>query len=342
MPFALPPDEVLEPLLASPGAYVLAFVLGTLFGSFANVCIYRWPPTDEFPDGRSVVMPPSHCFGCKQPVRWYDNVPLLSYLWLRGRCRFCQAEFSPRYLLVEAATGVLFVAVYAFAVDAFWFQPVGLRVMRFAILAAFVFVLVVITFIDLDHKLILDKVTLPAIPIFYGLGLLLPERGWSDGLIGAAVGYGVVRLIADGYYFLTRREGLGYGDGKLLALVGALFGWEAVLMSLFVGSLFGSVIGVAVIVVLRRRQPAAPEGVAGAAEGGAHPPASDQADIPATAAGAGADDAAEHAPDGEADEGLPALRHAELPFGPFLAMGALVYVFVQPWLRFGLVGLFGP
>jgi leader peptidase (prepilin peptidase) / N-methyltransferase len=316
MPFALPPDEVLEPILASPGAYVFAFVLGTLFGSFANVCIYRWPPTDEFPEGRSVVKPDSHCFACGKPVRWYDNVPLLSYLWLRGRCRDCKAEFSPRYLLVEAATGVLFAAVYAFAVEgAFWYQPVGLRVMRFAILAAFAFVLVVITFIDLDHKLILDKVTLPAIPIFYGLGLLLPERTWSEGLIGAAVGYGVVRLIADGYYFLTRREGLGYGDGKLLALVGALFGWQAVLMSLFVGSLLGSIIGVAVILAMRR----------------AHPPPSEQGDTPP-----------DGLVDGEADSGVPPLRHAELPFGPFLAMGALVYLFVQPWLRIGLVGLIGP
>ena len=107
----------------------------------------------------------------------------------------------------------------------------SVRWLRFFILAAFFFVLVVITFIDLDHKLILDKITYPSIPIFYGLGLLLPGDDWKAGLVGAVVGYGVVRLIADGYYFLTRREGMGYGDGKLLALVGAFLGWRAVVVS---------------------------------------------------------------------------------------------------------------
>src|SRR5690606_12769662 len=141
----------------STGAHALAFVLGTLFGSFANVCIHRWPPTDENPAGLSVVRPGSRCGSCATPIRWYDNVPILSYLALRGRCRDCKARFSPRYLLVEAAMGMLFLAVYHFAVAvAFPFEPLSLRVLRFVILAAFVFVLVVIAFIDLDHKLILD------------------------------------------------------------------------------------------------------------------------------------------------------------------------------------------
>src|SRR5688572_29348481 len=207
----------LEPLARGPWTYVFVFVFGTLWGSFANVCIYRWPPSEQHPKGRSVVAPGSHCFACGAPVRWYDNVPLLSFLWLRGRCRDCGAEFSARYLLVEAATGMLFAVAWYAAIDvgALW-EPFPVRLIRFAVMAAFCFVLVVITFIDLDHQLILDKVTYPAIPIFYGLGLLLPDRHWKDGLIGAAVGYGIVRLVSDGYYFLTRREGLGYGDGKLL------------------------------------------------------------------------------------------------------------------------------
>jgi leader peptidase (prepilin peptidase) / N-methyltransferase len=311
----VPPDAVLEPLVLSPAAYLFVFVLGTLFGSFANVCIYRWPPTDEHPRGRSVVRPGSHCGVCAAPVRWYDNLPILSYLWLRGRCRDCHTGFSARYLLVEVATGMLFVAVFYLAVGlAYIDQPLSVRLLRFVILAAFVFVLVVITFIDLDHKLILDRITYPAIPAFYGLGVLLPERGWTEGLIGAAVGYGVVRLISDGYYLLTRREGLGYGDGKLLAIVGALFGWKAVLVSLFFGSLLGSVIGIAALVYARsrNRQPL---------------------------------EAGEPEPDpeheGEEDVDLP-LRHVELPFGPFLAMGALTYMFVEPWLEVGFRGLLGP
>src|SRR3954470_22368418 len=89
-------------------AYVFAVVFGLLWGSFANVCIYRWPPSEEFPKGRSIVKPGSHCFACKTPIKWYDNVPLLAWLWLRGQCRSCHAKFSPRYLIVEAITGALF------------------------------------------------------------------------------------------------------------------------------------------------------------------------------------------------------------------------------------------
>lgn len=318
----MPPDAVLEPLVSSPAAYLFVFVLGTLFGSFANVCIYRMPPTDEHPGGRSVVRPGSHCGACATPVRWYDNVPILSYLWLRGRCRDCATSFSPRYLLVEAATAMLFVAVYHLAVGlAFMDQPLSLRMLRFVILAAFVFVLVVITFIDLDHKLILDRITYPAIPAFYGLGVLLPERGWSEGLIGAAVGYGVVRLISDGYYLLTRREGLGYGDGKLLAIVGALLGWKAVLVSLFFGSCLGSVIGIGALLYVRSRGAPEPE-TAAAGEAGPDEHAGDP----------------EHA--GEHDR--PPLRHVELPFGPFLAMGAIAYIFVEPWLEVGFRNLLSP
>jgi leader peptidase (prepilin peptidase)/N-methyltransferase len=308
----------LEPMIGGPGAHVLAVVLGALFGSFANVCIYRLPPSDEFPDGRSVALPASHCPACKAPIAWYDNVPILSYLWLRGRCRRCRAEFSPRYLLVEAATALLFGAAYHFHLvlmaDA---GPLGVRLTRFAIAAAFVFVLVVITFIDLDHKLILDKVTYPAIPLFYLAGLALPERGWADGLIGALVGYGVIRAVSDGYFLLTGRRGLGYGDGKLLAIVGAWLGWHAVVVALFLGSLIGTVVTLAVLAI----------GGRGALAG---PPATD------TDSG----DSGDRAVPADAAEGEaaapPSIRHVEIPFGPFLAAGALGYMFVEPTLRVGL------
>lgn len=246
--------EAYEAFASSPAALVAAFLLGTLWGSFANVCIYRWPPTDEHPKGRSVVMPGSHCGACGKPVRWYDNVPILSWLWLRGRCRDCKTQFSARYLLVEALTGVLFAVMWWYAVQlgAHLEHDLGARAVRFFCYAVLVVVLVVITFIDLDHKLILDRVTFPAIPAFYVLGLLLPEQRWYDGLIGAALGYGVVRLIADGYWYLTKREGMGYGDGKLLAVIGAMFGWQGVVMSLFGGAVLGSVIGVAALALTRK------------------------------------------------------------------------------------------
>jgi leader peptidase (prepilin peptidase) / N-methyltransferase len=289
----------LERMSTTVGAYVFVVVLGLLWGSFANVCIYRMPPTDEFPKGRSVVRPGSHCPACKAPVKWYDNVPILAWLWLRGRCRACRAPFSARYLIVEALTGALFGVAWWFAVAAgvWWDEPIDLRLLRFAISAAFCFVMVVITFIDLDHKLILNKVTIPAIVAFYLLGLWLPERTWYDGLIGIAVGYGVPWLVGELYYRLRGTEGLGLGDGMLLAVVGALLGWKGVVVALFGGSVLGTVIGLGALLVARRREPAEPSSTE------------------------------------EGDDAAPSLMRTELPFGPFLAMAAIFYLFAEHWLQ---------
>jgi leader peptidase (prepilin peptidase)/N-methyltransferase len=324
--------QALEPMIAGPGGHVVAIVLGALFGSFANVCIYRLPPTDEFPDGRSVALPASHCPACKAPIAWYDNVPILSYLWLRGRCRRCAAGFSPRYLLVEGATALLFGAVFHYHLvvmaDA---GPLEVRLIRCAIAAAFAFVLVVITFIDLDHKLILDKITYPAIPLFYLAGLALPERRWTDGLIGALVGYLVIRGVSDGYFLLTGRRGLGYGDGKLLAIVGAWLGWHAVVVALFLGSLIGTVVTLGILAIGGRGAlGAAP--VEPASEPGLEPPGATSTDSDPTSAG---DAAGAPAPASE-DDAPASIRHVEIPFGPFLAAGALGYMFVEPALRVGL------
>lgn len=321
-------DE-LEPVAATPTAYAFAAALGLLWGSFANVCIYRWPPTDEFPDGRSVVRPGSHCQACRAPIRWYDNVPLLSWLWLRGRCRACKAPFSPRYLIVEALTGLLFgLAWWATTADVpaelrglFHAEPFDVRLIRFAIYAAFSLVMVVIAFIDLDHKLILNKVTVPSIVAFYALGLLLPERAWWDGLVGIAVGYGVPWAIGEAYYRLTGREGLGLGDGMLLALIGALLGWKGVLASLFGGSVIGSVIGVAALVIARRRARAASPGEVAPET---TPPVGDRRDD---------DEAGEDGEDDAAKDDAPSLRYAEVPFGPFLAMAAVFYLLAEPWIQ---------
>jgi leader peptidase (prepilin peptidase)/N-methyltransferase len=243
-----PPIDPLEVLVQSPAGAVFAFVLGALFGSFANVCIER------IPRGMSVVRPPSHCFSCGAQVAWYDNLPIFSYVLLRGRCRRCGSTYSPRYLLIEAATGALFAAVWIAGVQLqhAW-DPPPHRLARFAAHALFVFVMVVVAMIDLDHKRIPDKITYPGIPMFLGLGLLLRDQPAWESIVGVVVGYGVVRAIADGYYFLTKREGMGYGDGKLLAMIGGLLGFRAVLFSLFGGSLLGSVIGVSVIAWRRRR-----------------------------------------------------------------------------------------
>jgi leader peptidase (prepilin peptidase) / N-methyltransferase len=269
----------LAALATSTGACVLAIVLGLLWGSFANVCIYRWPPTDEFPEGRSVVKPGSHCFACQAPVRWYDNIPLLSYVFLRGKCRACKAEFSPRYLLVEAITGALFGVTWWFTLGTGgMFDTFDLRLIRFVIYAAFVWVMVVITFIDADHKLILNKVTIPAMVLFYVASLVL-RLPWWHGLVGIAIGYGVPWLIGEIYFRIRKREGLGLGDGMLLAVIGALMGWKGVAFSLFGGSMMGSVIGI--VVLMRAKQK---------------------------------------------------LMQSELPFGPFLAAAAVLYLFAEPFI----------
>ncbi len=236
----------LQPLVNTPGAYAFAVLLGLLWGSFGNVCIYRWP------QGKSVVHPPSHCSSCKTPIRWYDNLPLVSWLLLRGKCRACGATFSGRYLIVELLTGVLFGVAYWFAVGGgAHAESLDHQLIRFGIYAAFSFVMVVVTFIDLDHKLILDKLTLPSIPIFYALTFLLPERHWTEGLVGAVVGYGLPWTIGEVYWLVTGREGLGLGDSKLLAVIGALLGTRGVVASLFGGAVVGAVVG---IVVLMRGQ----------------------------------------------------------------------------------------
>jgi leader peptidase (prepilin peptidase)/N-methyltransferase len=202
-------------------------------------------------------------------------------------------------LLVEAVTGALFGVAWWFTLGTGgMYDPPEIRLLRFVITAAFVFVMVVITFIDLDHKLILNKVTVPSIVIFYGASLLLPGHAWWEGLVGIAVGYGVPWLIGEIYFRVTGREGLGLGDGMLLALVGALLGWRGVVVALFGGSVIGSVIGITALLAARR-------------EGG--------------------DEAAPDA-DAEASD-APSLMKTELPFGPYLAMAAVFYLFAEPWIR---------
>jgi leader peptidase (prepilin peptidase) / N-methyltransferase len=316
-----------EPWSTHVAAYAFAVLLGALWGSFANVCIYRMPPTDEFPRGRSVVTPGSHCGRCGAPVRWYDNVPMLSYLWLRGRCRDCGAAFSARYLLVEAVTAALFGVAWWATVDASsLFEPFELRLLRFGVYAAFVLVMVIITFIDLDHQLILDRVTYPSIALFYGAGLLL-GRHWSEGLAGAALGYGLVWSIAEAYYWLRGRhtgaEGMGLGDGKLLAVIGALLGWQGVVVALFGGATVGSVLGVAALLVGRRA-------AADDDNDAAAPVSADGA------GGAGADAGTHAAGDGAAARSL---AQTEIPFGPYLALAAMFYLFAEPWIRINVVWL---
>jgi leader peptidase (prepilin peptidase)/N-methyltransferase len=207
--------------------WTLAFVLGACIGSFLNVCIYRLP-ADE-----SVVHPRSRCPRCGTLIAWYDNLPLVSWALLRARCRGCSTPISARYPLVEALTGGLAIL----AVARFGLEP--LTIALFVFTAA----LVLITFIDIDHRFIPDEVSLPGIVVGLGVSLLPGGIGLWNAALGALVGGGILFLVAWGYERMTGREGMGYGDVKLLAMIGAFLGWQAIPAVIVVASLTGSVAG---------------------------------------------------------------------------------------------------
>lgn len=210
-----------------------AFVLGTCIGSFLNVCIYR------IPVGESIVSPPSRCPRCGTPIRWYQNIPLLSWLFLAGKCATCRNKISVRYPLVEALTGCLYLAVvYYWGLG--WVTPV---------FWVFVSLLVVVTFVDLDHQIIPDVISLPGIVLGFICSFMIPWLSWTDSLFGILLGGGSLFLVAAGYEFLTKKEGMGGGDIKLLAMLGAFLGWQAVLPIVFLSSLLGTLVGVPLVLV---------------------------------------------------------------------------------------------
>lgn len=215
-------------------AIVVAGLFGLLVGSFLNVVIYR------LPRGKSVVWPASACGSCGRELRWFENVPVLSWVVLGAKCARCKAPISVQYPLVELTTAVLFVLVT-------WLTPVG------PLLAArllFVCALVVLFGIDLEHQLLPNVITLPGVVVGVIFSLVNPP-GLRDSLIGVVLGGGVLYAIAAGYYVWRREEGLGMGDVKMLAMIGAFLGWQAVLLTLVLSSISGAVIGVAMMALQR-------------------------------------------------------------------------------------------
>ena len=239
-------DGPLALLVLPPWGWVLAGLLGALWGSFFNVAIHRLGLYE------SVVRPRSRCPRCSTPVAWYDNLPVISWMLLAGKCRHCRLPISPRYPIVEALATLLALGVYArfvLAGDA----PVALLAARFLVYFAFVGTLLVVAGVDLDHKIIPDAVTYPAIPAFFVAGILLRDVAPLDLLIGMVAGYGVVAVTAELAWWILRREGMGYGDAKLLALVGALLGWRAVLFTFLLAPFFGLLIVVPVLIARRKQ-----------------------------------------------------------------------------------------
>lgn len=250
---------------------ICLFILGLCIGSFLNVCIYR------LPNEVSIVRPRSKCPQCNHLIPFYDNIPVLSYLLLRGKCRHCNTGISIRYPLVELLTGLLAVSVYAaYGLSYEWF-------VYFTFIAA----LIVITFIDIDHQIIPNVISLPGIPIFFLASLFLPETTWLSSLLGILAGGGSLYLIAWGYHALTGKEGMGMGDVKLLAMIGALVGWKGVLFTIFVGSAVGCLAGILVMLRTQKNMKLA------------------------------------------------------VPFGPFLSIGAITYLFFGPELIYWYFDLMG-
>jgi leader peptidase (prepilin peptidase) / N-methyltransferase len=237
---------------------VFALVFGLVLGSFLNVCIYRIPLK------KSIVRPSSSCPQCGAGIRFYDNIPVISYIVLLGRCRHCRTPISPRYPLVEIISGLLSVALFV----QFGLSP------RYIFLFLFSAALIAIAFIDLQHKIIPDVISLPG--LLAGLAFsFFPSSGISplDALIGIVGGGGFLFLVGAVFEKMTGREGMGGGDVKLLAMIGAWMGWKALPFIILISSLSGAVIGGVSLVISR-------QGV-----------------------------------------------RSRIPFGPFLALGALVFLF---------------
>jgi leader peptidase (prepilin peptidase)/N-methyltransferase len=215
-----------------PPVVLLVFVtaFGAIVGSFLNVCIYRLPL------GKSVVWPASACPRCSRALAWYENIPVLSYLALGGRCRTCHVGITLQYPIVEALTASLFALA--------WWQygPTPLLASRLVFGCA----LIVLFAIDLEHQLLPNAITLPGIAIGFVFSVFT-EPGWVASLIGIVAGGGVLYGIAEAYYRVRREEGLGMGDVKMLAMIGAFVGWKLMLVALMMASLSGSLIGVVVI-----------------------------------------------------------------------------------------------
>jgi len=264
--FKFPRGKTNMQLIDYVGSAFAAF-FGASVGSFLNVVIFRLPA------GKSIVTPPSHCPKCGSKIKIYENIPVLSYLFLKGRCGNCRSSISPRYPLVEALTAAIAVGLW------FYYGLSTLLVVRFVFLAG----LVAVSFIDFDHKIIPDSLSLGGIAVGFISSFFTP-LGWRSSLYGIALGGGSLLLVSLAYYAVTKREGMGLGDVKLLAAIGAFLGWEAIPFTIFAASLVGSVIGIAL-------------------------------------------------------SGKSGLKYA-IPFGPFLAFGATLYLFFGPQLIKFYFGIF--
>jgi leader peptidase (prepilin peptidase)/N-methyltransferase len=212
---------------------LIAGLFGALIGSFLNVCIYRLPRRE------SIAWPGSHCPRCSHPIAWYDNIPILSYLALAGRCRHCTVSISFRYPLVEILNAAGYVSLL-------WFFGRSWVAVAYGLLYS---ALLVVAGTDLSHKIIPNAVTLPGIVLGLVCATTILPLGFLNSLLGILIGGGILWLLAWVSPYLFGKEGMGGGDIKLLAMIGAFLGWKPALMTIMVGSFLGSLVGVTLIAV---------------------------------------------------------------------------------------------
>lgn len=243
---------------------IVVTVLGALVGSFLNVVILR------LPQEKSIIHPPSHCPKCLTPIRWYENIPVFSYLLLRGRCGHCKTPISPQYPLVELCMAALAAAL---------FLKFGLS-LECAGYFLFTAALLAIIVIDYQHYIIPDVIDLPGIALGLLFSSITPLVGWQSSIIGIVAGGGVLWAVAALYAFLRKKEGMGGGDIKLLAMIGAWLGWQSLPFVIFFSALSGAIIGSIGLYLLKKEQ------------------------------------------------------SSQIPFGPFLSVAALIYLFFAEPIKY--------
>jgi len=208
---------------------IFSFIFGACIGSFLNVVILRLPE-----EGASIVYPSSRCPKCLQDIKWYDNIPIISFILLRKKCRYCGEPISWQYPLVELAMALLSVALlFEFGLTA-----------ALPIYLIFTAALLAVIVIDFYHKIIPDVISLPGIILGFACSFFNPVVTWQQSGIGLLIGGGVLYAVAAGYYLFTKREGMGGGDIKLLAMIGAFLGWQSLPFVVFGSSILGAVVGI--------------------------------------------------------------------------------------------------
>ena len=207
---------------------VLIFVLGLIVGSFSNVCIYRIPRNE------SIVYPASHCPKCRTTIRPIDNIPLLSYILLKGRCRNCKSKISIQYPVVEFLTGFIYLIIYLI-------YGLSIQTLIYIILSS---ALIIIAFIDLNEQIVPDIISLPGIAIGFIISFFVPYISFVNSALGILAGGGIILIIGLAGSVIFKKEAMGGGDVKLAAMIGAFLGWRYIIISLFFGFFLGALAGI--------------------------------------------------------------------------------------------------